>query len=86
MLYQATVIVRYKKSVLEPQGEAILLSLKEQGEEKVKQVRLGKILEILVEAENLTEAKDKIKKITEEMLYNPVMETAEFHIEEYGKN
>ncbi|MCS6984726.1 MAG: phosphoribosylformylglycinamidine synthase subunit PurS [Leptospiraceae bacterium] len=74
MPYKANVVVRYKKSVLEPQGQAILLSLREQGDESFLDVRVGKYIEILLEAENLQAAEEKVRKLAEDLLHNPVME------------
>ncbi|MDH5718320.1 MAG: phosphoribosylformylglycinamidine synthase subunit PurS [Spirochaetia bacterium] len=80
MRFTGVVTVNFKKSVLEPQGQAVLLSLKETGHENVSLVRVGKHIEVVIEAENKEDAYDKISKIAEELLYNPVMETCEIQI------
>lgn len=80
MLYSANILVRFKSSVLEPQGKAIMLSLKENQYEGIESVRVGKLIEVSVEAKHENDARDKLQKITEDLLYNPVMETAEINI------
>ncbi|GEM_PF-2319976 len=80
--YSANVLVRFKKSVLEPQGKAIHLSLKDNHFEGIESIRVGKIVEITLEAANKEAAMEYLKKITEEVLYNPVMETAEIILTE----
>lgn len=81
MYYQINVKVTFKKSVLEPQGQAILLSLHEHGEKDVSQVRVGKWIELEVKASNEQEALAKAKKIANELLANPVMEVFDLQIE-----
>lgn len=80
--YTATATVRFKKSVLEPQGKAIQLSLAEKGAHEFSLVRVGKFIEIELEAANREEAESKIKKIATDMLFNDVMETCEIAVKE----
>jgi len=80
--FNATATVRFKKSVLEPQGKAIQLSLAEKGSHEFSLVRVGKYIEVELEAGSLEEAKQKMEKIAGDMLYNDVMETCEIHVNE----
>jgi phosphoribosylformylglycinamidine synthase PurS subunit len=80
--FNATATVRFKKSVLEPQGKAIQLSLAEKGSHEFSLVRVGKYIEVELEAVSLEEAKQKMEKIAGDMLYNDVMETCEIHVQE----
>ena len=73
---------QFKKSVLEPQGKAIQLSLAEKGSHEFSLVRVGKYIEVELEAVSLEEAKQKMEKIAGDMLYNDVMETCEIHVQE----
>lgn len=82
MLYSANIYVRFKSSVLEPQGKAIMLSLKENQFDGIENIRVGKLIEISIHAQDRKDAKEKLKKITDELLYNPVMEIAEIEIQE----
>lgn len=80
MHYSLNAIVRYKKSVLEPQGKAVLLSLKGKGHEKIQNVRVGKMIELTIEADNEKDAINEAEKMATELLYNPVMEICEISI------
>ncbi|MDH5721402.1 MAG: phosphoribosylformylglycinamidine synthase subunit PurS [Spirochaetia bacterium] len=80
MHYEGIVTVRFKKSVLEPQGQAVMLSLKETGHEDVDLIRVGKHIEVTLQAESEDMARQKLEKIAEELLYNPVMEVCEIQI------
>ena len=80
--YSATATVRFKKSVLEPQGKAIQLSLHENGLPNFESVRVGKIIELVFTASDLETAKKQIEKIASDMLYNDVMEVCEIEVHE----
>ena len=70
-----TVKISLKKSILDPQGEAISSSLKSLGFDKVNSVRQGKIIEIDI---NETDNKKGLKianKMCNELLVNNVIET-----------
>ena len=82
MHFTGIINVRFKNSVLEPQGQAVLLSLKESGFTGIETIRVGKHIEVSIEANNKEEADQKLRDITEKLLYNPVMETAEILLEE----
>ncbi len=81
MSFTGIAIVRFKKSVLEPQGQAIHLSLKERGETQVELVRVGRYIEVQLNVTSEAQAAEKMQNIAEDMLYNPVMETCEIKIE-----
>ncbi len=80
--FAATATVRFKKSVLEPQGKAIHLSLAEKGSHEFSLVRVGKFIEVELEADTLEAARQKMEKIAADMLFNDVMETCEIHVGE----
>ncbi len=73
---KATVIVTLKPEVLDPQGDAVKRALGKLGFEGVKAVRVGKIIEIeLDDAQARTpELGDRLRKMADEMLANPVIE------------
>jgi phosphoribosylformylglycinamidine synthase len=75
---KATVFVRLKQEVLDPQGDAVKRALTTLGFEGVKGVRVGKLIEI--ELEPGGDAKDlevRIRKMADEMLANTVIEDYE---------
>ena len=76
---RAIVYIRLKTEVLDPQGQAIESALKNLGENKINNIRQGKLIEMDIEAKNIEEAEEKIEKITKSLLANTVIE--EYSIE-----
>ena len=73
------VYIRLKTEVLDPQGQAIESALKNLGENDINNVRQGKLIEMDIQADNKKDAEEKIRKITESLLANTVIE--EYSIE-----
>ena len=76
---RAIIYIRLKTEVLDPQGQAIESALKNLGENNIKNIRQGKLIEMDIEAKNIEEAEEKIEKITKSLLANTVIE--EYSIE-----
>jgi phosphoribosylformylglycinamidine synthase len=78
---KATVLVRLKTEVLDPQGDAVRRALGKLGFEGVKGVRVGKIIEIEIDESLHKEPKEelhkRLAKMADEMLANPVIEDYE---------
>ncbi|GAC1355061.1 MAG: phosphoribosylformylglycinamidine synthase subunit PurS [Polyangiales bacterium] len=77
---KATVIVRLKREVLDPQGDAVRRALSTMGFGDVGTVRIGKIIEIELPpgAEGDDAAlRAKLSKMSDELLANPVIEEYE---------
>ncbi|WP_394833982.1 phosphoribosylformylglycinamidine synthase subunit PurS [Pendulispora rubella] len=77
---KATVVVRLKSEVLDPQGDAVRRALGTLGFEGVKNVRIGKIVEIEIDEAHSKDPKDlteRLAKMSDEMLANPVIEDYE---------
>jgi phosphoribosylformylglycinamidine synthase len=74
---KATVYVRLKGEVLDPQGEAVRRALGTMGFEGVQGVRVGKLIEIELAAGDPKAAEDKLSKMADELLANPVIEDYE---------
>lgn len=81
-MYKATIRVTLKESVLDPQGVAVKDSLHSMGFQGVQDVRVGKLLEVLIDAENQSEAEEQIQTICKKLLTNPVIENFTFRLEE----
>lgn len=71
---KANVIVTMKKGVLEPQGRAVARSLTNLGYEGIKEVRVGKIMEIKLDDIPKGKAEKLLDEICERLLANPVIE------------
>lgn len=70
--YQATLLIELKDGILDPQGRAVEGVLRGLGH-PVESVRVGKVLEVVFQAENLLQAEEKAKALGK-LLANPVME------------
>jgi phosphoribosylformylglycinamidine synthase len=77
---KARVVVTLKKSVLDPQGLAVGRALGSLGFTEVKDVRLGKIIELDLDARDAAEAKKRVQDMCEKLLANTVIE--EYRVEE----
>ncbi len=75
---KATVLVRLKAEVLDPQGDAVKRALDKLGFEGVKGVRIGKLIEIdLGDTAIDADVKARLAKMADEMIANPVIEDFE---------
>lgn len=80
MLFKAEVKVSLKKGVLDPQGSAVEGAIKSLGYTGVPQVRIGKYIEVWVEAESEEKAGETVQELGKKILTNPVLETFTFTI------
>lgn len=78
---KATVTVTFKNGVLEPQGQAVLGSLHSLGFTGVKQVRVGKLIEMELEDGDKAAARKQIAEMCEELLASPVIENYEISLD-----
>jgi phosphoribosylformylglycinamidine synthase subunit PurS len=79
---KATVYVRLKGEVLDPQGDAVKRALGTLGFEGVSNVRIGKLIEMDID-DKLARAPDfqrRLEKMADEMLANPVIEDYEIKL------
>ena len=77
---KATVLVRLKSEVLDPQGDAVRRALGKLGFEGVKGVRVGKLIEIDLDDTAGPDVKARLEKMADEMLANPVIEDFEIKL------
>jgi phosphoribosylformylglycinamidine synthase len=80
---KATVLVRLKSEVLDPQGDAVKRALDKLGFDGVRGVRIGKLIEIdLGDAvpNDPAALKARLAKMADEMLANPVIEDFEVSV------
>ena len=78
---KATVLVRLKSEVLDPQGDAVRRALGKLGFDGVKGVRVGKLIEIdLDDSAAGSDVKVRLEKMADEMLANPVIEDFEIKL------
>ena len=76
---RATVVVRPKQGILDPQGEAVETALEHLGF-AVSEARVGKVVELELDADDPVEARAQVEKMCEQLLANPLMESFEVEI------
>lgn len=69
-----------KESVFDPQGNTVAQSLKRIGFSKVKDVRIGRVIDIDLEGMNPEDAKDSLRKMCDKLLANPVIESYKYEL------
>jgi phosphoribosylformylglycinamidine synthase subunit PurS len=74
------IFVSLKPGVLDPQGKAVERSLHSLGYGDVRDVRMGKYLELDIGAESREVAEVRIREMCEKLLANPVIEDYRFEI------
>jgi phosphoribosylformylglycinamidine synthase PurS subunit len=78
---KASVLVRPKAGILDPQGDAVEHSLRKLGFE-VSGVRVGRVIDLEVEATDEATARATIEKMCHELLANPLIESFDVRFEE----
>ena len=78
---RATVLVRPKDGILDPQGEAVEGSLRKLGF-AVSHVRVGRVIDLELDAEGPQHARMQLERMCSELLANPLIESVQFRIDE----
>lgn len=81
MLFTAQVKVMPLKDLLDPQGKAVLGGLKNLNIGSVSDVRIGKHIDLQIEAATKEEAACIAKEAAQKLLANPVMEMFEVSVQ-----
>jgi phosphoribosylformylglycinamidine synthase PurS subunit len=76
---KVSVLVRPKPGILDPQGEAVQTSLEHLGF-SVGEARVGRLVDLEVEAANEAEAREQVEKMCAELLTNPLIESYEIEL------
>jgi len=78
---RVTVLVRPKDGILDPQGEAVQGSLRKLGF-AVGGARVGRLVDLEVDAASPHEAKADVERMCKELLANPLIESFEIEVAE----
>ena len=76
---RATVLVRPKPGILDPQGQAVESSLRQLGF-AVGDARVGRLVDFELEADDPAAARAEIKRMCEQLLTNPLIESYEIEL------
>jgi phosphoribosylformylglycinamidine synthase PurS subunit len=80
MQYTVQVKVMPLKELLDPQGKAVLNGLQNLGLNDVEEVRIGKTIELQLNADSKEKAKELAEEASKKLLANPVMEYFEISV------
>ena len=76
---KATVLVRPKTGILDPQGQTVETSLRHLGF-AVEGVRVGRLVELELATDNEGEARVEVERMCEQLLANPLIESFEIEL------
>jgi phosphoribosylformylglycinamidine synthase subunit PurS len=76
---KATVLVRPKSGILDPQGQAVETALDHLGFD-VSGARVGKVIDIEVDATDAAAVRTQVEQMCEKLLANPLMESYEIEV------
>ena len=80
--FQARVLVRLRPSVLDPAGEAALGAAERLGVQGLSKLRIGKAVEMELEAADEAEARRRLELLSDRLLANPVIEDWSLELEQ----
>ena len=78
---RATVLVRPKPGILDPQGQAVLGSLKQLGFD-VGDARVGRVIDLELRNVDREQARAELERMCEQLLTNPLIESYEIELAE----
>lgn len=81
-MYKATVNVTLRKSILDPKGKAAHHALQNLGMKEIDSVRIGKLIEMDIDADSKDQAHEIAENACTQLLANEVMEDFNVTIQE----
>ena len=82
MKFIAEINVMPLKALLDPQGKAVSISMKNIGFQEIENVRIGKHITLEIESNSKEKAMEKVNEACNKILANPIMEGFEYTIKE----
>jgi phosphoribosylformylglycinamidine synthase PurS subunit len=76
---RATVLVRPKQGILDPQGEAVGSSLRQLGF-AVAEARVGRLVDVEIDGDDPAAARAELERMCEQLLANPLIESYEIEL------
>lgn len=80
-MYVSKVRITLRKSILDPQGKAVEHAVASLGISRIKDVRMGKYIELMVDGASEADARQTTEEVCKKLLANPVMEDYHYEIE-----
>ena len=76
---RATVLVRPKQGILDPQGDAVGSSLRQLGF-AVAEARVGRLVDVEIDGDDPAAAREQLEQMCEQLLANPLIESYEIEL------
>jgi phosphoribosylformylglycinamidine synthase subunit PurS len=80
-MFKAKVLVKRRPSILDPQGKAVEKGAEHLGLKNVRETRIGKYIEFIVDTADKSSAENEVNEYCHKLLANPIMEDYEFTLE-----
>ena len=81
-MFKAKVLIKRRKTILDPQGKAVEIGAKNLGINNIKNTRIDKYIEFDVDTTTEKAAEDEVNEYCRKLLANLIMEDYEFTLEE----
>ena len=81
-MFKAKVLIKRRKTILDPQGKAVEIGAKHLGLSNIKNTRIDKYIEFNVDTSDKKAAEVEVNEYCKKLLANPIMEDFEFTLEE----
>jgi phosphoribosylformylglycinamidine synthase PurS subunit len=81
---RATILVRPKEGILDPQGEAVEGALRHLGF-AVGLARIGRVIDLQLEETDPAAARAAVERMCDQLLANPLIEIYEIELHENGR-
>ncbi len=81
-MFKARVMIKRRKTILDPQGKAVEIGAKHLGLNNIKNTRIDKLIEFDIDTNNRKAAEDEVNDYCKKLLANPIMEDYEFTLVE----
>lgn len=79
-MYLSRIKVTLRKTILDPQGKTVEHSIQGLGYKNIKDTRIGKYIELTIDADSEKDAVKITEEVCKKLLANPVMEDYEFEV------
>ncbi|HRS01163.1 MAG TPA: phosphoribosylformylglycinamidine synthase subunit PurS [Bacteroidota bacterium] len=80
--YQVSIKIMLKRGILDVQGKTVENSLHSIGFESMQNVRIGKYVQLEIQAESIEQANELVKSACDKLIANPIIEDYDIQIEE----
>lgn len=82
-MFKAKVLIKRRKTILDPQGKAVEIGAKHLGLTNIKNTRIDKYIEFNVDTADMKSAEKEVNEYCKKLLANPIMEDYEFTLSEW---